>query len=347
MKDVTVDYIAKEEAQARKPVELYKIWVGSAFQYFTNGDVAVTYPVGGDVYAPATISRGTAEYNSSLDVHTMKVQFASIAEPIVKYIAQNPVEVAWIEISRLFRDQDPYEKVVIFLGQIKTVSFKGLAGEVECVGFEHFLRMSIPRWRFQINCNHQVFDAYCTLAAGSFGIPAIVTLDATKTILTSATFGLADDGYYTGGLCVLYELMTLDVAPGGAGWAAGNTITGQTSTETCEIVSVLSTTTYLVKDRSGTFTLGEILTNGTATADQGAAKPTFAPSGEERRTITSHVGSVINLNYKMINLADNNTVMVYPGCDGRVETCRDTFDNEANFLGFPFIPEENPATRIP
>lgn len=74
----------------------------------------------------------------------------------------------------------------------------------------------------------------------------------------------------------IHELMTLDVAPGGAGWAAGDTITGQASTQTCVIVEVLTTKTYYVRDRSGDFNLGEILTNGTATADQGAANPTFA-----------------------------------------------------------------------
>jgi hypothetical protein len=74
------------------------------------------------------------------------------------------------------------------------------------------------------------------------------------------------------------ELMTLDVAPGGAGWSAGNTITGNSSGKTCVIVAVLTTLTYIVKDRSGAYTLGEILTNGTATADQGAAHPTFALS---------------------------------------------------------------------
>jgi uncharacterized phiE125 gp8 family phage protein len=83
------------------------------------------------------------------------------------------------------------------------------------------------------------------------------------------------------GYTLFYELMTLDVAPGGAGWAAGDTITGQTSTRTCKIVEVLSATTYTVKDRTGTFTLGEILSNGVATADQGAAFPTFTPAKAE------------------------------------------------------------------
>ena len=77
----------------------------------------------------------------------------------------------------------------------------------------------------------------------------------------------------------IHELMTLDVAPGGAGWAAGDTITGATSLNTCVVVTVLTTTTYYVRNRSGAFTLGEILSNGTATADQGAANPVLSSAG--------------------------------------------------------------------
>jgi len=74
----------------------------------------------------------------------------------------------------------------------------------------------------------------------------------------------------------IHELMTLDVAPGGAGWAVGDTITGGTSGQTCIVVQVLTTTTYYVRNRSGAFTLGEVLSNGATPADQGAAHPTFA-----------------------------------------------------------------------
>lgn len=73
------------------------------------------------------------------------------------------------------------------------------------------------------------------------------------------------------------ELLSLDVAPATA-WAVGDLITGQTSSKTCIVVTVITTKTFIVKSRSGAYTLGEIVgVTGTAgkLADQGAAFPTF------------------------------------------------------------------------
>jgi hypothetical protein len=75
-----------------------------------------------------------------------------------------------------------------------------------------------------------------------------------------------------------YETMTLDVAPGGAGWSVGETITGQSSAATCKIAAKTSGTSYVVYQRSGAYIPGEVLTNGTTTADQGADYPTFTTS---------------------------------------------------------------------
>jgi hypothetical protein len=76
----------------------------------------------------------------------------------------------------------------------------------------------------------------------------------------------------------IIELMTLDVAPAGAAWTKDDTITGATSGKTCVVVEMISSLTYLVKNRSGAFTLGEVLSNGTSSADQGVANPVFASS---------------------------------------------------------------------
>ena len=88
------------------------------------------------------------------------------------------------------------------------------------------------------------------------------------------------------------ETLTLDVAPSTA-WAVGNTITGATSLVTATIVDVLSTKTFRIKDRSGSFTLGEILSNGTYTADQGAAHPTV--SANSYITLPTDVESIYTL----------------------------------------------------
>ncbi len=74
----------------------------------------------------------------------------------------------------------------------------------------------------------------------------------------------------------IIELMTLDVAPAGAGWAVGDTITGATSAKTCIVVEKITSLTYHVKTRTGAFTLGEVVSNGSVTADQGVSNPTFA-----------------------------------------------------------------------
>ena len=74
------------------------------------------------------------------------------------------------------------------------------------------------------------------------------------------------------------EILTLDVAPS-IPWLPGQTLTGQTSGKTCTVVAYITALTYFVKDRSGTFTLGEIVGvtgNALLLADQGAANPTFA-----------------------------------------------------------------------
>jgi len=270
MKDVSENYIAKEEAVQRKPVELYHIWRdGGEHWRYTDGDVSVTFD--GNVYAPATLSRSSSRHDAQLGVATLNITAAYVTDPALEFVSTNPVEVLWVSISKLHREQDPLEADVIFIGQIKGVSFKGVTASVSCVGFEHFLNQKVPRWRYQLTCNHTVFDSKCALVEADYKTTAAVTLDATGTILTSTTFGGEVDGYFTGGKVVF---------------------------------------------------------------------------GDEARTMVSHVGNVVTLMYKFKELATGNSVDAYPGCDGRVETCRDKYDNILNFLGFPFIQAENPAKRI-
>lgn len=194
-KAVTQDYTDQEEARTRKPVEFYHIYRegGDEHWYYTSGDIAVTFD--GNVYTPATMERDAIEYNSDMNVTTVKVRAAFITDPIIDFIVQNPVEVLWIQIMKLHRDQDPLEANVLFTGQMKSVTIKGAQGEAEVVGFEWYFKQQIPRYRFQPGCNNTLYDDYCTINKASFTHAVTVSgVSADGLTLTSGDFdALADD----------------------------------------------------------------------------------------------------------------------------------------------------------
>ena len=200
MKSVSVDYEIKEESFTRKPVELYHLWMGSTHWRYTSGDINVTY--GGYIYSPATMKRGSVEYNSDLQVSQLQIQFAKITEPVIDYIVLNPIELVWVEVLKLFRDQSPLEASVIFIGQIKNVAIKGTSAQATCVGFEYFLKQPIPRLRYQPNCNWQLFDSKCTKTVTGYTDTSAITLSADELTLTHADFGVRGDDYFTRGYVV-------------------------------------------------------------------------------------------------------------------------------------------------
>ena len=198
MKTISSAYIDKEEATQRKPVEIYHIWRdGGVHWRYTDGDVPITYD--SNLYSPVAISRSSVNYNAKLDITTLKISAPSLQDPVVDYLSVNPVEILWISVMKLHRDQDPFEADVVFIGQIKEVSFKGIQGSINCVGFEHFLKSTIPVDRYQKNCNHIVFDDGCKLVAADYLLSVVVGVSTNGIILTATEFGAAGDGYYIGG----------------------------------------------------------------------------------------------------------------------------------------------------
>lgn len=67
---------------------------------------------------------------------------------------------------------------------------------------------------------------------------------------------------------------------------------------------------------------------------------------DERRFILNHVGENITLS-RPLGVIAGQSVALYPGCDKRLETCRDKFSNLDNYLGFPWMPDQNPFGGMP
>ena len=115
-----------------------------------------------------------------------------------------------------------------------------------------------------------------------------------------ATYGVGDRRMDTTG----GEILTLDVAPA-TDWAAGDLLTGQTSTKTCRAVAKLTSLTYQVRERTGAFTLGEVIGvtgEGAKLADQGAAHPTITAAADKVHKIYESLKAANTGNYPPDNL---------------------------------------------
>ena len=196
MKTQSAEFISKEEGTQRQPAELYHIWKGDVHFRYTSGDVAVIY--NGETYAPATINRKSTVYDEKLEVNTLTVQFSYVTDPALEFIAVTPTDLIWISVHKLHRDMLVEETTNIFIGQIKSMSFQGSDVQVKCVGFEHFLKQVVPRYRYGPGCQHTLFDGRCGLTASNYA--TTLKLDSISDdgmTLTSTVFGGYPDGYFT------------------------------------------------------------------------------------------------------------------------------------------------------
>ena len=202
MKDYTYEFGTKEEGHQKEPYEIYDFWYGTAYWRYTSGDISVNYNE--NTYEPAPIERGIVTYDSNLEVSTLDIIMARSQGFVTKYIVQNPVLVLWVKVTRLFRDLS--EPDIVFIGQIKNVTFTGLTAKVSCVGFEKYFKQPIPNWRYQILCNYKVFDNNCSLSDNFFKTTTnIDTVSSDNLTITSNDFSLQDSDYYKLGKIVFGE----------------------------------------------------------------------------------------------------------------------------------------------
>jgi len=200
MKSQTQAYYDKEEGSKRQPGELYHFWYESSHWYHTDGDVAVVY--GGNTYVPATLNRGPVTYDTKLEANTMMISIAKVEQPIAEFVAAIPVSLIWVSVHKIHRDMSPIEISPTFIGQVAGVGFKGLEAQVRCVGFDHFLKQVIPRYRYGVKCQHTLYDPNTCgrdglIRADFTTIANVYSLDSTGINLTIPVLGGQADGYYT------------------------------------------------------------------------------------------------------------------------------------------------------
>lgn len=86
-----------------------------------------------------------------------------------------------------------------------------------------------------------------------------------------------------------------------------------------------------------TSTLVQSYANGAF--DYGRVTFTDGPNSGEVRTVRAHSGDVIDMSHGLPFSAVSGGFTVFPGCRKRlIQDCTSLYDNQANFLGWPWIP---------
>ncbi|MHC4620559.1 MAG: ubiquitin-activating E1 FCCH domain-containing protein [Planctomycetota bacterium] len=148
--------------------------------------------------------------------------------------------------------------------------------------------------------------------------------------------------FYKDGGQIVYEELTLDAGPAPADFSAGATLTGATSGKTCIVVEKVSSVLYKIKHRTGDFTDGEVISDGTNSRDCGTGYPQVAASSTPCEITSPYLeADLFKLHYRqsadvMYITQIGHTYAVY-------KLCRLAHDDwtltKVNFQYGPFLPE--------
>lgn len=185
----------------------------------------------------------------------------------------------------------------------------------------------------------------------------ILPLAITDAMLTSSTCAENDYAEHVMGTtyalaarCIVatgVEVLNLDVAPATA-WASGDIITGQSSAKTCVCIAQLTSLTYQVRERSGAFTLGEVIgVTGEADklADQGAAHPTITAATDKVHKVYESLAAGNQGNYPPFDVLASVPQWIFIGYTNRWRMF-DILRNTQTECASPLVVVLTPGTRI-
>ena len=178
-------------------------------------------------------------------------------------------------------------------------------------------------------------------------------LTVTEAMLTASNVAETDytefamaTNYGDGDYCIVatgLEILTLDVAPVDD-WVAGDILTGQMSSKTCVAVQKITSLTYYVRERSGAFTLGEVIgVTGTddKLADQGAAHPTITAATDKVHKIYESLSAGNQGNYPPLDILEAVPKWAEVGPTNRwkaFDTSVGSLTENANSITYTIVP---------
>jgi hypothetical protein len=290
--------INSNDATVQQPLcyEIYTFTKGASIIRLTSHNSNMT--VDGELYRAAPISRSNIKYQLGSVITPCQIKIP------IDYIytilsGVSPVSPIMVEIRRYYLgDTTDYHLILagIMVGWIQS----GREIEITCLNRGYELKTQLPRKYYQALCNHQLFDAGCTLDKEDY-----------KMRVTISRYDNVDAGVDIGAGSAYLEVA--DFSPDSFGQNFSD---------------------FVTTEFGGHFAQGYIEYGGYRYLIANHKPATLQPAWiETQYRIPFPAG------------ASRFVVTIYPGCGRTPHQCLDSYSNLTNFLGFWYMPANNPADK--
>lgn len=188
----------EQSVEGSRPVEIYKIILGSQEFFFNSGEDDLT--VDGDVYEATEIKRSNIAMGKQSRSQVLTVEIAASTTLAQRYVGPPPGQRAVISVFRLQRTEGTGDKALIYSGTIKAVTFpkNGQFANMQCQTLEASTNRAVPRYTYMGMCNHLLYSTACGVTQGSFTHLGLVSLvvDNLITITGLSASGIDVKGGY-------------------------------------------------------------------------------------------------------------------------------------------------------
>ena len=299
--------------------ELYEFTRGDTKFYYTSGDKPVQDSE--TIYEAITLTRSSINASRDLEKNSIDITFALNSKFAQDCLRSALEENILVKVSKL-----QFGNIsTLWQGRVTAVKPDGAEITLKCETDYTSLGRAGARYKYQRTCCHDLYGSGCKLDKSEWGITT--TIKSVDTLNVELRDLAVDDSYFRLGM--LRSSTGVNVA------------IESSSGQSVKLIRRLDTLTDQVTTDEALLAYNNALTQLAAAIATRDALDISDVGYADAQSLVSEKQNALDLAATSIFF-----VTVYPGCMKSLTACH-RFNNTDNFLGFSYMPEDNPtSTRI-
>lgn len=332
-----------------QPVQFFRFTRGSVHWYYTSSEYFETLLE--ETYTPAAIARSSIRQGSERAKNSIKVTLPSTL-PVADNFRPFPSNQT-IVLTIFVRHVGESDALAEWVGRVTTPSFDGAVLTLTCEPSQTRSRKGGTATLWQRPCGKVLYGkghAQCNLDPDAVTVPGTLT-SVTGAVIVAAGFAQSPRSlvgghaeWVDGAGATQQRTITghtgqsVTLASAMAGMAAGAVVTAYTKPLTKDATLTAISGLTLTAAAFGEFTSGRLAGGFIQWAREDGLV--------EFRTIRTHSGTSVVIDYGAADLAPGLVVTAFPGCAHTWDDCGN-HENQSNFGGDLWMPVKNPFNGNP